>query len=132
MLRTAWSPKATATDINPLLGTRERGISYLLPIQYVSNSAPPNTHTFPLSLYKIYTCLNNIKRVICGQKAPHCVLLYAPSLLFFCTILSFIYFLYSSFFAFSFSMTHMLCISMPPLLSFLLLPPPLPPPVPSQ
>lgn len=79
---------------------------------------PENTsQTLPLSLSIFYTSLNSLKRVICGQKDPH-VLPYTPSLLF--SIYrshseQFISFLYSSFLAFPFSMTHLFCISMPPI-----------------
>lgn len=47
MLRTAWSPKATATSRNPLQRSKGRKIS-CLPAQYLFNSAPTNFGTFVL------------------------------------------------------------------------------------
>lgn len=81
MLRTAWSPKATATAINPLKWSN-RGRNKLSPTQYVSNLAPPNTQTLTLSLCKIHSIQRIHKELFMSKNLFIRCLLYIDFLLF--------------------------------------------------
>lgn len=91
MLRTAWSPKATATAINLLQEYKgEREISCLLPTQYPCNSDTPNTHTL-LSLSVIYIFLKSNLRLESSSSHSVYMFLFLFSIYFPC-FLSVIYF----------------------------------------
>lgn len=120
MLRTASSPKATATQICRREAT-EGDISCCQPNE--SALAPPSTQTLALSLFKNLYLTKDLDRVVHGLKNLLIMFLCTSSFFTgpqtFCTALSFTYFWHSSF---SVSVTHSLCnISMPSLSSFLLL-----------